>query len=107
MTYQVTYTSFSYNQHMHKYLQETLHTHKLHRKEDQQTESLIAYLSDSEEFVKPSTSTTNKGLLTNWPLMSSIILFCITCFDDMAYSEVFLLIIILISASCYNLRTHG
>ncbi|RCV36359.1 hypothetical protein SETIT_7G312500v2 [Setaria italica] len=70
------------------WLPETLHTHKLHKKEH--PESLIAYLSDSEEFVKKySTSNKNKGLLTNWPLMSSIFLFCITSFDDMAYSEIF------------------
>ncbi|CAM0151333.1 unnamed protein product [Urochloa decumbens] len=72
------------------WLPETLHTHKVHNKEDQHPESLITYLSDSKEFDKQcSTSTKNKGLLTNWPLMSSIILFCITCFDDMAYSEIF------------------
>ncbi|CAO2143177.1 unnamed protein product [Urochloa humidicola] len=60
------------------------------KKEDPHLESLFACLSDSEEFVEQySTSTKNKGLLTNWPLMSSIVLFCITCFDDMAYSEIF------------------
>ncbi|CAL4911763.1 unnamed protein product [Urochloa decumbens] len=73
------------------WLPETLHTHKVHKKKDDQCrESLITYLSDSKEFDKQcSTSTKNKGLLTNWPLMSSIVLYCITCFDDMAYSEIF------------------
>uniref|UniRef100_M8BE41 Putative membrane protein n=1 Tax=Aegilops tauschii TaxID=37682 RepID=M8BE41_AEGTA len=35
------------------------------------------------------TSTTKNNVLKNWPLMSSIILFCIVSFDDMAYSEEF------------------
>ncbi|CAN6330420.1 unnamed protein product [Urochloa humidicola] len=74
------------------WLPETLHTHNVQKKEDPHPESLFARLSNSEEFVEQySTSTKNKGLLTNWPLMSSIVLFCITCFDDMAYSEIFFL----------------
>jgi hypothetical protein len=60
-------------------LQETLHKHKLHKTEDQ----------GIEEFAEQqNSSTTNKSLLKNWPLMSSIILFCVTAFDDMAYTEV-------------------
>ncbi|KAF8648591.1 hypothetical protein HU200_064635 [Digitaria exilis] len=64
------------------WLPETLHMHRLEKKEDQSTNSF--------EFVNEhSTSTTTKSLFRNWPLMSSITLFCITCFDDMAYSEIF------------------
>ncbi|CAN6217194.1 unnamed protein product [Urochloa humidicola] len=66
------------------WLPETLHTHGVQKRQDAYTES--------EEIVEQySSSTKNKGLLTNWPLMSSIVLFCITCFDDMAYSEIFCL----------------
>jgi hypothetical protein len=59
--------------------QETLHKHKLHKTEDQGIEDFAE---------QQNSSTTNKSLLKNWPLMSSIILFCVTSFDDMAYTEV-------------------
>lgn len=36
-----------------------------------------------------------KSLLSNWPLMSSIILYCVFSFHDMAYTEVY--------CSCYYL----
>lgn len=55
--------------------------HKLEKKEDQQINSF-------ESVEQHSTSTTTKSLFRNWPLMSSITLFCIACFEDMAYSEV-------------------
>lgn len=55
--------------------------HKRENKEDEATKSF--------EFVKQKcSSTTTESLLNNWPLMSSIILFCIVSFEDMAYSEV-------------------
>lgn len=74
---------------LHKF-QETLHNHNTDEKEDQMNESLTAIFSDSEEIVEHNiTSTTKNNVLKNWPLMSSIILFCIVSFDDMAYSEVF------------------
>ncbi|OQU78630.1 hypothetical protein SORBI_3008G015800 [Sorghum bicolor] len=60
--------------------QETLHKHKLHKTEDQGIEDFAE---------QQNSSTTNKSLLKNWPLMSSIILFCVTSFDDMAYTEIF------------------
>ncbi|KAL6868342.1 hypothetical protein ACP4OV_015187 [Aristida adscensionis] len=73
------------------WLPETLHTHKLGEKEDQATEYLVGNSSaDSEGFVgKHVKVTSNKNLFKNWPLISSIILYCMACFDDMAYSEIF------------------
>uniref|UniRef100_A0A0E0IXW1 Major facilitator superfamily (MFS) profile domain-containing protein n=1 Tax=Oryza nivara TaxID=4536 RepID=A0A0E0IXW1_ORYNI len=48
------------------------------------------HLVDSEEFVKQHTGPAkDKSLFKNWPLMSSIVLFCIVSFDDMAYTEIF------------------
>ncbi|KAF2906542.1 hypothetical protein DAI22_12g025500 [Oryza sativa Japonica Group] len=41
-------------------------------------------------FVKQHTGPAkDKSLFKNWPLMSSIVLFCIVSFDDMAYTEIF------------------
>ena len=61
--------------------------HKLEKREDQPADSPIAYLSNSEDSVKQHITST-WSLFKNWPLMSSIVLFCIACFDDMAYTEV-------------------
>ncbi|VAH92840.1 unnamed protein product [Triticum turgidum subsp. durum] len=72
------------------WLPETLHNHNTDEKEDQASESLTAFFSNSEEIVEHNiTSTMKNNVLKNWPLMSSIILFCIVSFDDMAYSEIF------------------
>ncbi|XP_062202867.1 protein ZINC INDUCED FACILITATOR-LIKE 1-like isoform X2 [Phragmites australis] len=72
------------------WLPETMHKHKLDKKEDQETESLIAHLADSGEFFQQhDSSPSNKNLFKNWPLMSSIILFCIVSFDETAYTEIF------------------
>ncbi|CAL4988679.1 unnamed protein product [Urochloa decumbens] len=72
------------------WLPETLHSHKYKSTEDQSNESLIQQLADSEDFdEQKNSSSTNKSILKNWPLMSSIILFCIVSFDDMAYTEIF------------------
>ncbi|KAL6660585.1 hypothetical protein ACP70R_001620 [Stipagrostis hirtigluma subsp. patula] len=73
------------------WLPETLHSHKLGKTEDQATESLIDLpAAESEESVEQHvTAPENKNLFKNWQLMSSIILYCMACFDDMAYSEIF------------------
>lgn len=71
------------------WLPETLHNHKISKKKDDASESLV-HFSDPEELIERNiASTLKKNLLKNWPLMSSIILFCIVCFDDMAYTEIF------------------
>ena len=78
-----------YSIYMHKCFQETLHSHEFESKKDQLNESLIEHLADPEDLVEQTlSSTTNKSILKNWPLMSAIVLFCIVSFDDMAYTEV-------------------
>ncbi|CAL4981536.1 unnamed protein product [Urochloa decumbens] len=72
------------------WLQETLHTHELEKQEDRATKTVNCRFSDSEEIVEQYiTLNANKSLFKNLPLMSSIILFCIAAFDDMAYMEIF------------------
>lgn len=66
-----------------------MHNHKADKMGDQTSESSISHLSDPEELNEHGTSaTTDQNLFKNWPLMSSIILFCIMSFEDMAYTEV-------------------
>uniref|UniRef100_A0A0E0F2D9 Major facilitator superfamily (MFS) profile domain-containing protein n=1 Tax=Oryza meridionalis TaxID=40149 RepID=A0A0E0F2D9_9ORYZ len=70
--------------------QETLHKHATERNGDCKIGSLSTHLVDSEEFAKKHTGPAkDKSLFKNWPLMSSIVLFCIVSFDDMAYTEIF------------------
>nr|BAG89474.1 unnamed protein product [Oryza sativa Japonica Group] len=72
------------------WLPETLHDLKVHKKDDGPIESPVAHFAKSEELLEQHiTPTINKNLFKNWPLMSSIILYCIICFDDMAYTEIF------------------
>ncbi|XP_040384786.1 probable peptide/nitrate transporter At3g43790 isoform X4 [Oryza brachyantha] len=72
------------------WLPETLHKHATERNGDCENESLSTHLLDSEELAEQHISAAkNKSLFKNWPLMSSIILFCIVSFDDMAYTEIF------------------
>ncbi|XP_021316602.1 protein ZINC INDUCED FACILITATOR-LIKE 1 isoform X2 [Sorghum bicolor] len=72
------------------WLQETLHTHKLEKEEDQATKTINGHLAGDEENVEQHiTLTMNKNLFQNWPLISSIVLFCIAAFDDMTYMELF------------------
>ncbi|XP_066339528.1 protein ZINC INDUCED FACILITATOR-LIKE 1-like [Miscanthus floridulus] len=70
-------------------LQETLHIHKFEKEEDQATKTINGYLAGVEENAEQRIILTmNKNLFKNWPLMSSIVLFCIAGFDDMTYMEV-------------------
>ncbi|XP_066336646.1 protein ZINC INDUCED FACILITATOR-LIKE 1-like isoform X1 [Miscanthus floridulus] len=72
------------------WMPETLHKHKVHENRSQNIEALEAHLIDSKEKVEESGSLdTKKSLFRNWPLMSSIIVYCIFSFHDMAYTEVF------------------
>lgn len=45
--------------------------------------------SQDVEKVQESGIRKKKSLFRNWPLMSSIIVYCIFSFHDMAYTEVF------------------
>ncbi|KAG2622854.1 protein ZINC INDUCED FACILITATOR-LIKE 1-like isoform X1 [Panicum virgatum] len=73
------------------WMPETLHKHKVSENENQSIEALEAHLIDPKEKVEESGSlgTKKKSLFKNWPLMSSIIIYCIFSFHDMAYTEVF------------------
>ncbi|KAK8447208.1 hypothetical protein SEVIR_8G023400v4 [Setaria viridis] len=72
------------------WMPETLHKHKGSENENQSIEALEAHLIDPQEKVEEGGSlNTKKSLFKNWPLMSSIIVYCIFSFHDMAYSEVF------------------
>ncbi|XP_044980951.1 protein ZINC INDUCED FACILITATOR-LIKE 1-like isoform X3 [Hordeum vulgare subsp. vulgare] len=72
------------------WMPETLHKHKVSDDGNQSVEALEAHLIDPKEEVGQSNSSnTKKSLFKNWPLMSSIIVYCIFSFHDMAYTEVF------------------
>ncbi|EXC30779.1 Protein ZINC INDUCED FACILITATOR-LIKE 1 [Morus notabilis] len=75
--------------------QETLH---FHTKKDEEHEEFcnsfetITYESDRKTFLQDSEETcpsSQQSLLKNWPLMSSIIVYCVFQLHDMAYSEIF------------------
>ncbi|XP_066360228.1 protein ZINC INDUCED FACILITATOR-LIKE 1-like isoform X2 [Miscanthus floridulus] len=72
------------------WMPETLHKHKVHENENKIVEALEAHLIDSKENVEKNSSLDEKkSLFKNWPLMSSIIMYCVFGFHDMAYTEVF------------------
>jgi hypothetical protein len=69
---------------------ETLHKHKVSETGNQSIEALESPLIDPKEKVEESSNLGNKkSLFRNWPLMSSIIIYCVFSFHDMAYTEVF------------------
>lgn len=63
-------------------MQETLHNHKPEDASYDDMES-AKQGSETKENVKAKTS-----ILMNWPLMSSIIVYCVFSLHDMAYTEV-------------------
>lgn len=63
-------------------LQETLHIHKKYEMES------ASYVHDAEEKTYDEKDSILISLLKNWPLMSSIIVYCVFSLHDMAYSEV-------------------
>ncbi|CAN1780318.1 Protein ZINC INDUCED FACILITATOR-LIKE 1 [Linum perenne] len=64
------------------WLPETLHNHKENVEPCDDS-------SDAMETAAPSSSGGFESLLRNWPLMSSIITYCIFSLHDMAYTEIF------------------
>jgi hypothetical protein len=64
--------------------QETLHNNKIHRK----VEALEASSEVKDSLKEIETSLSKRSLLKNWPLMSSIIVYCIFSLHDMGYTEV-------------------
>ncbi|XP_058079219.1 protein ZINC INDUCED FACILITATOR 1-like [Magnolia sinica] len=77
------------------WIPETLHKHRDKIKERSNSfDALEASLNGSDlkatiEETKGRESISNGSLLKNWPLMSSIIVFCVFSLHDMAYTEIF------------------
>ncbi|KAF6163897.1 hypothetical protein GIB67_024752 [Kingdonia uniflora] len=73
--------------------QETLHSHDGKEKVGyDEYESLEACVSDVKEEIQGTDvkgPNSNENLLKNWPLMSSIIIYCVFSLHDMAYTEIF------------------
>ncbi|GKE19881.1 hypothetical protein Tco_1431393, partial [Tanacetum coccineum] len=62
---------------------ETLHVHK---KDELESTSCIPVVEENTDKEKDSNLI---SLFKNWPLMSSIIVYCVFSLHDMAYSEIF------------------
>ncbi|XP_038980705.1 protein ZINC INDUCED FACILITATOR 1-like isoform X2 [Phoenix dactylifera] len=74
------------------WLPETLHMHNVNKMQDGTIETLEApsHGSDLKENANESEErATTENLFKNWPLMSSIIVYCVFSLHDMAYTEIF------------------
>lgn len=73
------------------WLPETLHNHNGNkRSNDESIEGLeTASHNKEQKTVVVMEQNSKKSLLKNWPLMSSIIVYCVFSLHDMAYSEIF------------------
>ncbi|KAF6163898.1 hypothetical protein GIB67_024753 [Kingdonia uniflora] len=72
------------------WLPETLHKHNGKEKEGcDEYEALEAPVCDVKEGINVKGPDSNESLFYNWPLMSSIIIYCVFSLHDMAYSEIF------------------
>ncbi|KAK1292574.1 Protein ZINC INDUCED FACILITATOR-LIKE 1 [Acorus calamus] len=67
------------------WLPETLHMHHEDKGINSNTDMELPYDNSEETSEKVS----KENLLRNWPLMSSIIVYCVFSLHDMAYSEIF------------------
>ncbi|CAN6873201.1 unnamed protein product [Brassica oleracea var. botrytis] len=72
------------------FIPETLHNHELDNKtsDDDSVEALEAA---SLETAGMTGNNKRTSLFKNWPLMSSILVYCVLCLHDTAYSEIFAL----------------
>ncbi|KAL2234358.1 UNVERIFIED_CONTAM: Protein ZINC INDUCED FACILITATOR 1, partial [Sesamum indicum] len=70
---------------------ETLHTHNSEKIASQDSydalESANQGSSEKEEIEERRETTSKQSLFKNWPLMSSIIVYCVFSLHDMAYTE--------------------
>ncbi|RID73363.1 hypothetical protein BRARA_B00516 [Brassica rapa] len=74
------------------FIPETLHNHKQDiTSDDDSYEVLEAASRESTGKTGKNEKTSQGSLLKNWPLMSSIIVYCVLCLHDTAYSEIFAL----------------
>ncbi|XP_048326202.2 protein ZINC INDUCED FACILITATOR-LIKE 1-like isoform X2 [Ziziphus jujuba] len=76
------------------WLPETLHKHNENSGSTADSEEVLqtaSYVSDTNKTnQKPEAEkTSKKSLLRNWPLMSSILVYCVFSLHDMAYTEIF------------------
>eukprot|EP00261_Vitis_vinifera_P038870 XP_019080113.1 PREDICTED: protein ZINC INDUCED FACILITATOR-LIKE 1 isoform X3 [Vitis vinifera] len=76
------------------WLQETLHTHnennKLSKNSYNALEAPCGFnAEEAVNEIEANKPTSKESLIKNWPLMSSIIVFCVFSLHDMAYSEIF------------------
>ncbi|GAB4855225.1 Protein ZINC INDUCED FACILITATOR-LIKE 1 [Ancistrocladus abbreviatus] len=72
------------------WLPETLHNHKDNSSKDDGFDALeAATFGSSAKEIEGTAPTSKKSLFKNWPLMSSIIVYCIFSLHDMAYTEIF------------------
>ncbi|KAG9129335.1 hypothetical protein Leryth_016631 [Lithospermum erythrorhizon] len=86
--------SCSRNSYSYMKLPETLHNHKeeitsvddVYKSLESPRQVSEDKLVETEEIQKP---TSKWSMLKNWPLMSSILVYCIFSLHDMAYSEIF------------------
>ncbi|KAL0680980.1 hypothetical protein Bca4012_047827 [Brassica carinata] len=77
------------------FIPETLHNHKLDITSDDDSYEVLEAASRESTASAGKTGKNEKtsqgSLLKNWPLMSSIIVYCVLCLHDTAYSEIFAL----------------
>lgn len=76
------------------WLPETLHMHNDNSKSNVNSYDALEAACDSDKKEKAQemegrSATSKENLITNWPLMSSIIVYCVFSLHDMAYTEIF------------------
>ncbi|KAK6119176.1 hypothetical protein DH2020_047080 [Rehmannia glutinosa] len=68
---------------------ETLHTHNTKNITSQSSYDALESGTDEKGAMEGQKTTPKESLFRNWPLMSSIIVYCIFSLHDMAYTEIF------------------
>ncbi|RVW44990.1 Protein ZINC INDUCED FACILITATOR-like 1 [Vitis vinifera] len=77
------------------WLPETLHTHNENKKSREDSYDALeganggSNAKEKEQEIEGSEPTSNESLFMNWPLMSSIIIYCVFSLHDIAYIEIF------------------
>ncbi|KAI3445203.1 hypothetical protein Pfo_001868 [Paulownia fortunei] len=74
------------------WIPETLHTHNSEKISSQGSYDALESAtqgSDEKEGLGGQKSTSKESLIKNWPLMSSILVYCVFSLHDMAYTEIF------------------
>ncbi|CAN1298543.1 Protein ZINC INDUCED FACILITATOR-LIKE 1 [Linum perenne] len=69
--------------------QETLHVHKDKRTQHEDSYDALETASGGDGSMELNKPAVEQSLLKNWPLVSSIIVYCVFALHDMAYSEIF------------------